>query len=107
MSGSGGPGFLGEQITKRLAGVMEHYGIQPGELNDRIKDTLDLLHELEPVARSMADTSANLERDIDELKGEIKEFNENAGDLADSMNNLSETMDKFTDFVEDIEEQSE
>lgn len=103
MSGSG-PGFFGEQITKRLAGVMEHYGIEPGELNDRIKDTLDIITELEPVAKSMAETSKDLESDVDELRRQIREFNENSGDLVESMDRLSETMEKFSDFVEDMEE---
>lgn len=98
-------GFLQDKATEMLSEVMKEHGIEPGELLDRISRTLDLIESLKPVAEDMAETSDNLERDVAQLRSQMKEFNSNSEEMVDAMNGLSETLGKFHGFFEDIEEE--
>lgn len=99
-------GFLQDKATEMLTDVMEEHGIKPGELNQRIEQTLDIIVELAPVAESMAETSQELEDNVDDLYMEIRKFNENSGEMVEALNGLEDTLEKFAGLLEDLEEES-
>jgi len=100
-------GFLQDKAAEMMADAMESFGIEPGELLKRIEKTLDLIDSMLPVAEQMAETSEDLEDNVNELQQQIGEFNKNSSEMVDAMEGLAETLDKYYDLFEDVQEKSE
>lgn len=97
-------GFLDEKAAEAMEAVMDNHGIQPGEMLEKLEITLDVIRDLAPVAERMADTSDNLERDIDELRTEVREFNDNSEDMVEAIRGLEDTLEKFHSMFEEMED---
>lgn len=97
-------GLLDEKAADMMEAVMDRHGIRPGELLEQISKTLKLIEEFKPVGESMAETSRNLENDIDDLHNQISRFNQNSEEMIRALDDLSETLDKFHDLFEGMEE---
>lgn len=98
------PGFLEKKGVELISDVMERKGIKPGELNERIEETLEIIHQFMPVINEIQQTSESLETDVNELRAEMQEFNDNSDEMATAMNNLAESLEKFSDMMEEVEE---
>lgn len=100
-------GFIGDKALDLFKEAMEDYGIEPGELNEAINDTLEVVNDLAPAVQRMEDISENLEKDVSEFKEEINTFNGNSAEMVEAMDNLSESLEKFSDIMEDMQEEEE
>lgn len=100
-------GFLGDKALDLFKEAMEDYGIEPGELYEAIDDTLEVINELAPAVERMESISEDLEKDVSDFKEEIGTFNENSEEMVDAMNNLSTSLEKFADIMDDMQEEEE
>lgn len=99
-----------DRLADIVVKVFDKYGIEPGEINRKMNDTIELVQELAPVVREMEDLSQDLDNDVDELQSDvhrlnenIQRFNNNAGDLADQLEDTAQSFDKFRELAEDAE----
>lgn len=101
------PGFFEDKAYEVMKRMMEEEGIEPGELNERFGETLEMINKMAPVIRAMEDTSQEFTDNVNDLSGQLEQFNENADDLATSMENLGESLDKLNGMMEKMDETDE
>jgi methyl-accepting chemotaxis protein len=101
-----------DRIANVVVKVFNKYGIEPGEMNKKMNDTIELVQELAPVVRGMEDLSQDLDNDVDALREDvnrlnknIEKFNSNAGSLADQLEETAESFEDFAKLAEDAARQ--
>lgn len=106
----GNSGGLNERMADVLVNVFDKYDIEPGELNAKMEDTIEMVEGLEPFLKLLENRSQNLgsdiedvRDDIDELKQSSDEFSTSAKGLAEEIHELNETFEQFRQMVEEAE----
>lgn len=97
-------GMLGDRAAEVFKSAMESYGIEPGEVHETTQEAMEVINDLAPVVERIDEISAKMETDMDELHGEIREFNNNSERMVDAFEKNAEAMEKVADVMKDIDE---
>lgn len=103
----GDSGSLEDRAAKIVAKVFEQQGVEPGELQENLNETVEIIQDLYPVAKRMEELSGDLDGNVAELQTEVKQFNNNSDEIAEGLNNLADSMDSFNNMVEEAAEEME
>jgi len=105
--GGSGDGLKG-QVADILIDVFDRYDIEPGELNENINKTVQIVQDLKPIAEEMQELSGDLEGNVGDLRDEVQEFNNNSTELAKSIDEMAESLDNFNQLIEEaVDEKDE
>jgi len=118
--GGGGSSGIDERIADILVEVFDRYDVEPGELNENINDTIELVKEFAPVVKKVEDVVDNMENDVNDVRDDIqdmdenmedlqealREFNDTSGSLAVEMRKVNESMEQFNKMVAEAAEKN-
>jgi len=107
----GNGGAMNDRIADILVNVFDKYGIDPGELNEKMDSTIDLVSDLKPFldtleerSRDLTDDIKSVEDDINNLRESTEQFNLVASDLSDDIQELNRTMSNLNSMIEEAAE---